>query len=478
MGWMPLGYQKFPPPEALPDYVNRALPPRPTNSSSSSIYNYSDESIQQQPVVKYQFSVGQHEDDYADISPAGVLNEAGLAMVQPLGVVMPSTPESRQQPQQQPEIAAPQPRYPARMILETRVRDNDVISPVSAPLSGNNTHQQYEVSPLSPSESDCSLHSMISGSTNRNSSTKEGPSLSKTGRSHFVYDGKHTAHSSGDLAAARLVSPHSQVQQINLRYSDPGSPISGAVIHPPSSFPSDPNLRPPRHIAEDTAERQAPPSPLSPPAENSENSPTYSEPKLTTTTSGGSSTFPKVSFAAAKSEGFLTRSKTSGKRTGQPPPPLKLSERPLADTYVKTPFPASAVPPLQRGHSNPHPRSSQQKKGSSGDKEDPDGIKMLKKRNRVSSLPLLGFAKSLRIGGPFQSGEETQAARSQQSEGSGREGRASPVPKVKSILSKAKQGLGHGLGIGMGMGFGSEEARKEKRRAEIKKQIRIGEPRP
>ncbi|KAI0135968.1 hypothetical protein F4776DRAFT_623731 [Hypoxylon sp. NC0597] len=463
MGYIPKGYQQFPPPEALPDYVNRALPPRPTNSGSSSIYDNPDEGIQQQPKLKYQSSVGQHQDNYVNLSPGGVFNEAGLAMVQPLEVVVSSTPESRQQ---HLEIASPQPRYPARMILETGLRDSNIVSPVSAPLSGNIIHQQYEVSPLSPSESESSLRSMISESTGPKASlVKEESSLENTERRHFVYGGGHTAHSSGDLAAARLASPHSQVQQINLRYSDPGSPISGAVIHPPSPFPSDPDLISTRHIDENNPEHQESPSPISPQFESLENIPS-SESKLTATTSGGSSSFPKISFAGVKSKGFSTRS-----RTGQPPPPLKLSERPLADTYVKTPFPPSTVPSLQRGNSNPHPRSAQQTKEVSEDKEDQSDIKMLKKRNRVSSLPGLGFTKSLRIG-HFQGGGETQAG-SQQSEGAPREGRASPVPKVKSILSKAKQGLEHGLGIGTS----SEEARKEKRRAEMKKQIRIGEPR-
>ncbi|KAI1409807.1 hypothetical protein F5Y13DRAFT_203203 [Hypoxylon sp. FL1857] len=466
-GLTPGGYQQFPPPEALPEYVNRALPPRPTDSSSSSSYDYPDKGTQQQPTLNYQSLVGQHSD-----IPALVFNEAGPSMAQPPEVVVPSAPELREQ---QLEIASPQPRYPARMILETRVREHDIVSPVSAPLTGNNIHQQHQVSPLSPSESECSLHSMISEYTNRHSSSeKEEPDLSNVEGRHFVYDGKHTAHSSGDLAAARLVSPHSQVQQINHRYSDPGSPISGAVIHPPSP---DPGLGSSRHVDENTPEHQAPPSPVSPPFESLENNSITSGSKLTATTSAGSSGFPKVSFAGVKSEGFLKRSKTTGKRTGQPPPPLKLSERPLADTYVKTPFPTLAVPPLQRGYSSPHPRSSQQKKGAAEDKDDQTSIKMLKKRNRVSSLPGLGFARSLRIGHFQSGGNETQAAASLQGEGTttAREGRASPVPKVKSFLSKAKQGLGHGLGIGIGS---SEEARKEKRRAEMKKQVRLGEPRP
>ncbi|OTA69073.1 hypothetical protein K449DRAFT_428487 [Hypoxylon sp. EC38] len=467
MEWKPKGHQQFPPPESLPDYVNRALPPRP-NSSSSSLYDNPNEHIRQQPKLKYQSPVSQHQDDYVDLSPSGVLDEAGLAMVKPLEVVMSSTPESGQK--QHLEIASPQPRYPARMILETGLRDINVVSPISAPLTGNIIHPQYEVSPLSPSESECSLPSMISGPANSNLSlTKEEQSLSNTEGRHFVYDGKHTAHSSEDLAAARLASPHSQVQQINHRYSDPGSPIGGAVIHPPSPFPTDLNLGFTRHLDENIPEHKASPSPISPQFEILENI-TSSESKLTTTTtttSGGSISSPKISFAGVKSKGFSTRSRAS-----QPPPPLKLSERPLANTYVKTPFPSSAIPPLQRGNSNPHPRSTQQTKGGTEDKDDQSDIKMIKKRNRVSSLPGLGFTRSLRIG-HFQSVEETQAG-PQQSEGAGQERRASPVPKVKSIFSKAKQGLEHGLGIGMG----SEEAKKEKRRAEIKKQIRIGEPRP
>ncbi|KAI1097649.1 hypothetical protein F4804DRAFT_327016 [Jackrogersella minutella] len=463
--WGPGQHQKFPPPAALPSYVNRALPlpPRP-DSNTSSAYNTPDEGIPQLPIPKPQLpEISQEQDDDANSGSGGVFDEDGPALVQPLQLAPTSVP----QPQQQPlEIATPQPRYPAHIVLNTQ--NSDIISPVSAPMSGNATtsQQQYQVSPLSPGASERSFHSAVSESEHaansiRNSASDAKPTI------YAPYGGIHTAHSSGDLAAARLASPHQQVEQINLRYSDPGSPISGAVIHPPTAFPSDPNLRLLVDVPVSKFAAGAPPRPKAPEAlfGSPEDSPTGI--KLTTTTSAGSAGTAKISFAGPKSEGF-TRSRANSKKTV--PPPLKLSERPLAEPYVKTPFPAAAaaVPPLQRGHSSPHPPVSRPmqllKSGEDG------GAR--KRLNRVSSVPGFSFARALRRGSS-QSGEETAQQQQQGEMGGagfgGDEGKASPVPRMKGILARAKQlSLGHGLGLG--------EARKERRRAEMKKQIRIGEP--
>ncbi|KAI1213922.1 uncharacterized protein F4807DRAFT_469678 [Annulohypoxylon truncatum] len=599
--------QKYPPPAALPEYVNRALPPRP-DSNTSSAYDSLDEATKRAPIPKPPLPISHFRHDSPNPSPAGILNEAGLAMVHPQSIT--SAPQQLQPQKKSLEIAAPQPIYPAPIILDTRNQDFNIVSPVSA---GNTTAiappQPYEVSPLSPTSSQHSFGfaadlKRISSPTTGDLAVSLTPSDTESNAGHhidnnndinlntnantntninaknrnFVYTGTHTAHSSDDLAAARLASPHSQVLQIDGRYSDPGSPISGAVIHPPTWFPSpsDPDpgaprlvdmrdppppaftLFPPPPQTQPQIQAQThnfvnrlPPRPKSPsPALREEDSPlsggvsvSVSGGNLAKTTSAetsgsGKSGTTRIAFAGPGgggggggspgtiNEGFK-RARANSKRSAPPPPPLKLSERPIADAYVKTPFPPAPAPALQRGLSNPTQRTRKvsEDRGRDKDKEGFVGFGggaggaagvegVMRRLNRVSSLPGFGFARGLRrnsvlgVGGGgagsgggggggegvlgLQRGDrekerdkEKQKEREREREQQKRkqsedvrklekEGSASPMPKVKSFLERARQlSMGHGLGIGMG----SEEARKERRRAEIKRQIRFGEPR-
>lgn len=438
MDWKTGKQQQYPPPADIPEYVKKALPPRP-NPGSSSIYSFPVESAQQQCILN-----NHHQRDGPDVN-SGALDEAGLTVVQPLQLMASSSSCS----EKEPEILAPQPRYPAHMILETSDADDIVISPVSGPLAGNKNLQQYEVSPISPNESTCSLHSGVSSSASHNSSSGEEIYIS---RQPFLYEKHPIVYQSADLLPTlemdTLNQKHQfQYQQINLRYSDPGSPISGTVIHPPTSFPSDPNLRLSRHLDDENQGPTMNTKPLSP-ADLANNFSSQSQ------TPTGTIVNPKVAFAGTVN-GFSTRSRANSKKTTHAPPPLKLSERPLADSYVKTPFPG--VEPVQRQDSS---GSTRQKQNPAEQKAKEEQNSIARKRNRVSTLPAFVFAKSLR-----QSGGETR----------GKE-KTSSGPTVKSILSRAKS-LTIGRGFGLGLGVGSEEARKEKRREEMKRQIRIGEPR-
>ncbi|XXG93932.1 hypothetical protein Hte_000182 [Hypoxylon texense] len=579
-------YQRYPPPQALPDYLNRALPlpPRPSsNSSASSLYDSPGESTQ------------------------------GTAKQ----IVQSPQPALTAAPPQSQEIVAPQPRYPASKVLEVK---NYVVSPVSAslPSSNSNNNQQHdEVSPVSPGGSERSLHSRISESSQQPSSPSSSSSASahhgnsasslqrtKSDRRRAVYRGYRTTHSAapGDPGATSPRSPRYQVHQINDRYSDPGSPISGAVIHPPTSFPSDPSLRSSRQLNEakllllreqeeqEEQQHQIPAAAAAAAASNGHSSshrsnggdgnpeiissPSTSHAanaKLATVPSsagsgGSGGSQQKVTFASLQrsDSGFAARPRagtnnSGSRRTGKPPPPpLKLSERAIVDTYVKTPFPvlgkggeegegekekekekekgkgkkeeekkkkAEREKPVSRfshgrGSSEDTGRNNRgawlgkgkdkdkDKNKDGGDKENENEVpNSAKKRNRVSSLPGfgLGIGRILRTGSvsgyrsereKVQESRETgaQTAESQAQVQSppppvpsevrsnyvetraSRPSRTPSVSKVKNMLSKAKQiGLNHGLGLGM---MSSEEAKKERRRAEMKRQIRVGDPRP
>ncbi|KAK6948350.1 hypothetical protein Daesc_010116 [Daldinia eschscholtzii] len=436
-------YRQYSPPVGIPEYVKKALPPRP-DSGSSSIYSSPNESSQL-PV---------QNDKRQDVSPTSVLNEARLTMVQPLQLIASSSPRS----EKRPDIAAPQPRHPARMILETSEADDMIISPVSNPLSVNTNLQQYEVSPISPNESACSLHSAISSTASPNSSSAEEIYLS---RRPFVYEEHPIVYPSVDLLSTpEILAPSQkhqfQYQQINLRYSDPGSPINGAVIHPPTSFPSDPNLRLSRHLDDDN-QRHTPAMNTNPPLQPADSEDNNVDDASSTPVESVVS--PKVAFAGTI-DGFSTRPRANSKRTAPVPPPLKLSERPFADQYVKTPFPGAAEPAQRQETSGPSTsrQQNQQQSGGAEHKTQEEQNSIARKRNRMSTLPALVFPKSLRHNG----GEKDKDKE--------RDG-----GKVKkSLLSRAKSLR---IGRGLGLGIGSEEARKEKRREEMKRQIRIGEPR-
>ncbi|KAI2640723.1 hypothetical protein GGS26DRAFT_539498 [Hypomontagnella submonticulosa] len=459
--WMPGKLQQYPPPAALPDYINRALPPRP-GSGSSPICDSYNEGTQLQLTPKHQLLVIKNQGDL-NTNLTGASQETELATVQPLQILTPATPRS----EQQTEIVCPQPKYSTRVVLEASEAD-DFVSPISAPLSGSHHHPQYEVSPVSAGESTHSIDSALSES-NRASGISHDSSIHgemgflRSRRGHRLYGINHMARWSRDITAKRPPSPQYQVEQINLRYSDPGSPISGAVIHPPSSFPSDPNLRFSRRMDEN---EQTLPESRDANACSQAHPDTTLNRAATTSTTGSS----KVAFAGTI-DGFSTRSRANSKRTAGPPPPLKLCERPLVDKYVKTPFP----PGVPEQQDEPRTRVSRKKQNATerevkGDQGDKDTA--TKKLSRASSMHKFAFPKSL-MRRPSQKVGETRASEhGNRDESVRQERRASPVPRVRNILSKAKQfGWGHGFKIGAG----SEEARKEKRREEMKRQIRVGD---
>ncbi|KAI0381926.1 hypothetical protein F5Y04DRAFT_288089 [Hypomontagnella monticulosa] len=469
--WKSGKVQQYPPPAALPDYINRALPPRP-DSRSSSTRNSSNDSTQQHPSPRHQLLIiKDHDDSNADIT--GTFDDDELATVQPLQIITPATPHSRPQT----GIVCPQSKYSTHAALKASQGD-DYVSPLSAPFSGTHQHQQYEVSPVSAGESAHSIDSILSESNrasgiSHDSSTQGEMSLYHPGRRQRLCGIDHHSRWSRDAPARPPPPSQYQVEQINLRYSDPGSPISGAVIHPPSSFPSDPNLRFSRELDEhdrhpvETYHTYMYSSRANP-YHNTLN-------RAATTSTTGSS---KVAFAGTI-DGFSARARANSRRTAGPPPPLKLFERPLVDKYVKTPFP-SGVPGLQHDdpRAAPQPKISRKKqtgdegkkngKGDRGRGDSGDGGAATKKLSRTASLHKFAFPKGL-MRRPSQKVSEARAAE-QGDEGMGQERRAEPIPRVRSILTKAKQfSWGHGFGIGAG----SEEARKEKRREEMKRQIRV-----
>ncbi|KAJ8126209.1 hypothetical protein O1611_g7429 [Lasiodiplodia mahajangana] len=129
------------------------------------------------------------------------------------------------------------------------------------------------------------------------------------------------------------------------------------------------------------------------------------------------------------------------------PPPLNLEQQqlllpPVHEGYVKTPFP---------------PRADSASSQRSAFKPDDQSVEQQQQKQRSG---LGGFGtprRSSTLNSPRPPPGFTEVFSQIDSQGV-----VSPVPRVKNILSKARQGLG----------IGSDESRKERRREEFKRQIR------
>jgi hypothetical protein len=153
---------------------------------------------------------------------------------------------------------------------------------------------------------------------------------------------------------------------------------------------------------------------------------------------------PKVAFAVPKIDTFSSTGLGASHRPA-PPPPLKLSERPVQQEYIRTPFP---------------PRSTSDSAQKSVFETDKPSAKQLKRRSG-----LVSFGTSLRSSTERSKKSPPGFPEILDQLDNQNQGRASPVPKVRNMLSKAKHGFG--------MSF-SEESKKEKRREDLKRQIRRG----
>ncbi|KAI5861806.1 hypothetical protein GGS23DRAFT_611404 [Durotheca rogersii] len=425
---------RYPPPEALPDYVHRALPlppppppPAPTPSGGLSPRG------------------GSNDDD--DSRGAA---EEGAA----------------------PRRVAPRQRH--------RVEEY-VVSPISLPASsvgegegeeetregytrrarrGQGEGQEelyFEVSPVSP------------GSEREGSGDDETAAVSELD-SPLDDDDDGDEDWAGDVSDAMLAlprqgpeptpspampssgvfyfaleSPPPPPPRLSRRYSDPAHARGDAAA---AQIPAETDAAPRKPAAAINGargERDGGPPPPPPPKTVS-----FGGGRLGAGTGGGT---PATGFAARP------RASSGARRTAPAPPPLKLRERPLADQYVKTPFPRAG--PGSSARSSSSVESGDSGVLGVGGAPTPSPLRAPARATSPPPDPGLGRAAS-----PAPSGAG---------------------PKVKSMLSRAKTGLGLGLGRGLGMGMGivggtAAAGAHERKRAEIKRQIRVaaepGPPKP
>ena len=439
-GWKPRK-NLFPPPKDAPEYANRPLPPRPL-SSSSSIYD-SDQGTP--PLTQHHLFSNLQEDARLSTNFHGAIDESALKMVRPPSIItdLPASHDDEDENDDDDDddrIASPQPRPPGHKVLKLRTQDDFDISPILTPRSSGNTHFHYTVSPLSPDGSVRSFDAVSepdhSASYLRpSSSSNEKDAADTRGRSSSQADSTQGQTALGfQPLAIQTESLHPRLHRINLRYSDPGSPVKGTIDLKDFGEPGPDVGRSARLDQRLTA------GGLGEPKQYHHDSWSFSP----TAKDSVNNEERKVAFAGANIESFSHR--TAGPSQRHAPAPLKLSERPLAESYVKTPFP-------------PRLNSDYSQKSVF---EDDDGDRKL---NRRMSNHISGFAKSLRPASSHRAdGSGSGFGPTEARKGDEPSSRASPVPMVKNILSKAKSGLK----------IGSEEARRERKRENLKRQIKVG----
>ncbi|KAI5923358.1 hypothetical protein F4810DRAFT_710786 [Camillea tinctor] len=388
-GWEPARHQQY--------YASRALPipPRP-QSSSSSIYEPED-GPRRQPTPKGRLVISPYHDGIRDSSYLGPFDEDAYQMIKQQEVVSP-----------QPI----QPDYPGLFNVEEH--DEFGISPVTPPAIANTLWTAATVSPLSEATSE--LEQMLSTSHElwgRGSPTS------------IQVDRRHSEFGHSPRMADPLDSLNPFVQKLNLRHSDPGSPKEARGFGESGPGPSIDYATTSNAVSSSVGTQGGEQASHEGPAASS------------------NGRNHEVLFTTPRIDTFSKRTQEKARPNRiVPPPPLKLSERPIVGNYIKTPF-----PPLTEADTS---QKSVHAK---------DEANVNKKQNRISSF---GSVRGPRRMGTWPKNEAKASATTQESRPLDMFTRASPVPKVKNMLSRAKQGLG----------IISDEEKKERRNEDIKRKIR------
>lgn len=224
----------FPPPEGVPDYATRnlpPLPPRPT-STPSSIYN--SNSGFRRPTANHL-----HRRD-SPISHLGQTNKSSgsggsevvLDMRPPdMSIVTEFRQDSRKE--QREVIHSPRPRLPNQKTMnELRLNNGFEVSPILSPGAGTLFYQTHEVSPLTPE--DAYIRGFEKTIMERGRCTQWAAKSRLNSRRHSPWDDipPVTSHLSlgfypVPVKVARR-KPSDKEQQLQSRYSDPGSPLEGS----------------------------------------------------------------------------------------------------------------------------------------------------------------------------------------------------------------------------------------------------------
>ncbi|KAK5624539.1 hypothetical protein RRF57_000255 [Xylaria bambusicola] len=426
--WVLVTPQYHDSPENIDRYADRALPllpifagPQPP-SSSSLIYDLESDHTNGRMPAPLEASRNKG-DGRRSTGFAGALDESALAMVQPSQITIPTHSHVDES---HPQVVSPQPQRPDSKLISLWARGDELVSPIDTP--GPSNWKSHVVSPLS----DVFEKEITSGAgpappnyeswfDDTSSDDEEEPATQTPAREE---------HQIADIGFS--VPLGSQLSSGNFRYSDPVSPLSQLNQLSPSF----------------DLECFCDPGPDVGRAQYFQSAPGRRTVQPQSTHSGGEQTHhpednaamdeSRVSFAVPKIDSFSSDRPGAGQRPV--PPPLQLGERPVQEELVKTPFPR-------------RPDSATSEKRVSG--LDESSVRQQKRRSGLGRFGSL--RRPSRQNGPKAPPGFTEILSQLD-----KQGVVSPNPKPKGILSKAKQGLK----------IGSEESRREKRRDELKRQVR------
>ncbi|KAI0503051.1 hypothetical protein F5B22DRAFT_640436 [Xylaria bambusicola] len=421
--WVFVTPQYHDPPENIDRYTDRALPllpifagPRPLSASSSIYEPESDHTNRQMPAP---LEVSRNRGDgHRSTSFAGAVDESAQAMVQPPQITIPTYSHVDKS---HPQVVSPQPQRPDSRLISLWTRGDELVSPIDTP--GPSNWKTHVVSPLSDDFEKGTTSGAVAPANyeswfdDTSSDEEEQPTPQTPAREE---------HRIADIGFS--VPLENQSSSANFRYSDPGSPLTQLSPLSPSF-----DLEGFCDLIPDAGRSQY-----------FQSAPGRRTVQPQSTHSGGEQTRhpedkavveePRVSFAVPKLDSFSSDRPGAGQRPV--PPPLQLGGRLVQGEFVKTPFPPrpNSATSEKRASSLDEPSARQQKLGRFGSLRRPP--------RQNSPKPPPGYTEIL-----------SQLDK---------QGVVSPSPRPKGILSKAKQGLK----------MGSEESRREKRRDELKRQVR------
>ncbi|KAI1737337.1 hypothetical protein F4680DRAFT_219412 [Xylaria scruposa] len=412
--WKTTGHYYYPPPQDIDQYVSRALPQPPTRprSYSSSIYDFEEaHSLQHTPEhlqdingvnnghKRSSFSRGTGKDVLATVEIPDIMTKEDLESYE------------------YPSLVSPRPQRPDSRLLSMWANGDELVSPVRTPAEAS--WASHVVSPLSEG-SERLASSEIGRAPMRceswlddtSSDEEDEPDSSIWARDETQFPGH--AYSRPFRA---------QLPRTRIRYSDPGSPLSPGLSWDFGEPGPDVG-----GSGRQTVQPQIYALPM-----NSDDG--QSHPRDSGSSIGGS----KITFAVHNIGNFSSNRPRATQI--QVPPPLQLGEQsPVQENYVKTPFPL---------------RSNSASSQRSIFKADESSTNLRKRRSGLGGFGSLRRRSTQEIREPPPGFTEILSQIDYQ-------GTASPSPRVKNILSKAK----HGLGI-------ARADSKKNKREEPRRQIHI-----
>ncbi|KAI0457742.1 hypothetical protein F5B21DRAFT_462972 [Xylaria acuta] len=412
-------HQYYPPPRDVNQYVSRALPLPPTRpqSYSSSIYDPEEARPLQHTPQHLVFANGLHN-GRKHSTFSGEIDEDALAMVELPEILIPEDSESYEYP----PLVSPRPQRPDSKLLSMWANGDELVSPIGTPAEANWVN--HVVSPLSErserwaaSEARRASIEYESWFDDTSSDEEERPDSPDWGRKNYQLE--------DNAFHGVLQNPFPRT---NLRYSDPGSPLSPGLDwdfgEPGPDVGGFDNASGRQTVQPQMYALSA-----------------YSgDEQSRTGDSEESIGESKITFAVHKIGTFSSNRPRAGQL--RVPPPLQLGEQsPTQEDYVKTPFPL---------------RTSSVSSQRSIFKPDGSSTKLQKRRSGLGGFGSLRRPSAQNIRKPPPGFTEILSQIDYQ-------GTVSPVPRVKNILSKAK----HGLGIVRA------DSKKEKRREDFRRRIHL-----